>query len=206
MLLPCSFLIYMFFSKNEKPKLFIMVVLQMHARSDPDAMERLFYPKTVIEFIHDFLQINKSESVSVSVDELCSKFNEEMVISDICCPAYINSKTPHVCNRKTNFKNLYGLCNYHHSKFIQDGSMLIGKQKNIYTQIHEEDGHKSGLKECRHPKCKAEIEDGEYCPKHLEGNSILCSKLLKNGKKCRRFRTKDNKGNKQEYCKIHLGK
>jgi hypothetical protein len=163
-----------------------------------DPTERLFYPETVIEFILNIIQSD------TTIDELCKKFNNKITISDISCPAYINSKTPHICNRRTNFKNMYGLCNYHHSRFMQDGSMLIGKQKDTYTQIYHEKINDHEFKKCRHPKCKTEIENGEYCQKHVDGDKVLCNKLLKNGKKCRRFKTKDNQGNRQEYCKTHL--
>jgi hypothetical protein len=174
---------------------------KMQTRSNPiDTMERLFYPETVIKFIKEILQIDDS------VEDLCNKFNDKIVISDINCPAYINSKNPHVCNKKSDFKNTHGLCNYHHTRFMQDGMMLIGKQKNTYIKIlHENPGKDEGkAKTCRHPKCKTEIEEGEYCAKHSDGNKILCNRLLKNGNNCKRFKTKNSEGKRQEYCKIHL--
>jgi hypothetical protein len=157
--------------------------------------ERLFYVRTVVKFIKDHLQINNS------IEDLCNKFNENIVVSDISCPALIPKEST-ICGKKTNYKNIYGLCNYHYYRFIQEGSILIGKEKDIYRKIKYEEIYED--KECRHPRCKVNIDSGDYCAKHSNGNDNLCNKKLKNGNKCRRFRTKDSFGNRQKHCKIHL--
>lgn len=155
--------------------------------------EKVFYAKTIINFIKDTLEIDDS------IDNLCKQFGDHMITSDVHCPAYKKNQT---CNKKSSSKNIYKLCNYHYVKFIQNGSILVEKKQNIYCRIYF-DKSTLILKKCKYPKCKIEIEGGIYCIFHSDCGNILCNKVLINGNMCKNLRCKDDEGNRLYFCKKH---